>query len=70
MPTRKKFRIIIGAICVTLGYYLIYGDAVIGHASSIGVDYRDFTLSPGIVLIGVGLYLIINTFINKGKKGD
>ena len=68
MRSRKKFHIVLGAILIAAGYYLIYGDALIGSANSIGIDYRDFTLSPGIVLMGVGMYLIITAFI--GKKGN
>lgn len=68
MPTRKIFRIVLGVFFFVVGYYLIYGDALIGNSSSIGVDYRDFTLSPGIVLMGIGMFLIINTFF--GRKDD
>lgn len=58
----KKTYYILGAVLIFCGWYLIYG----GHyTNSYGVQMRDMLFSPGITLMGAGLFIIAKTWLGK-----
>ena len=56
----RTVYIVLGGTMLLSGYYLVYGgiDIVKG-----GVEMRDVLFSPGIALMGAGMFLIIKTWI-------
>ena len=62
----KRTNYILGGIFLVSGYALVYGGI---DTISSGVELRDVVFSPGIALMGAGLYLIVKTKLGLREKG-
>jgi hypothetical protein len=60
MMFRDVVSIVVGLALAGSGLYLVYGAFTVGSLGDTGLQIRDVTLSPGIVLTGGGLFLVIN----------
>lgn len=58
----KPVYLVFGAGLFITGITLVYGTSGI---ESTGVDMRDILFSPGIALMGAGIYMIIMTILGK-----
>ena len=53
---------VIGGALILSGYYLVYGGIDI---VSDGVEMRDVLFSPGMVLMGAGMFIIAKTWMGR-----
>lgn len=59
----KKAYYVLGTVLIFCGWYLIYGG--ISNTYSHGIQMRDMLFSPGITLMGVGMFIIAKTWLGK-----
>ena len=65
---RRILTLIPGCVLFATGLYMIFGRHAYEIMENTGLQYRDVLFSPGLVLMGGGLFMLIVTLVRWFRR--